>query len=150
MLREDKDHGSLIGILLSDSVNQIFDESKNKGAEVTEAEQNSDHEIPGEEEHESASKHHSDHQLELNHPTEPTSVTDHDTETEKDGSNQGYQPLVIAAQCLQPPAEPNASFSDSKGNAYELKDGPTLQPGTDKSCFLYAQKQAIPAQELAE
>jgi len=150
MLREDEDHGSLIGILLSDSVNHIFDESKNKGAEVTEAEQNSDHEIEGEEEQESASKYHSGHQLELNHPTSLSSVTDHDTKTKKNRSNQGHQPLAIAAQRLQPPAEPNASFDECQGNAYESKDGPNLQPGNDKSCFLYAQKQAIPAQELTE
>lgn len=102
MLREDEDHGSLIGILLSDSVNEIFDESKNKGTEVTEAGRNSDHETEGEEEQESALKYHSGHQLELDHLIEPSPVIEHDTETKKNGPDQGHQSLAVTGQCLQP------------------------------------------------
>lgn len=150
MLREDEDHGSLIGILLSDSVNEIFDESKNKGTEVTEAGRNSDHETEGEEEQESALKYHSGHQLELDHLIEPSPVIEHDTETKKNGPDQGHQSLAVTGQRLQPLAEPNASCEDRQGNAYESKDGPNLQPEINKSCFLHAQKRSLSVQELTE
>ena len=148
MLREDEDHGSLIGILVSDSVNQIFDESKNKGTEVTDAERNSGRETEGEEEQESALKYHSGHQLELDHPLEPSPVADHDTKTKE--PNQGHQSLAIAEQRLQPSVEPNVSCEDRQGNAYELKDGPNLQPETDKPYFLHVPNPSLSAQELTE
>ena len=149
-LREDEDHGHLIGILLSDSVSQIFDESKDKGTKVTEAEQNSDHETEVEEEQESALKYHSGHHLELNHLIEPSPVTDHGTDTKKNEPNQGHRPLAIAEQRLQPSAKPNASCEDRQGKAYESKDGPNLQPDTEKSCFLHAQKPSLSAQGIEE
>lgn len=44
ILKQDEDHGSLIGVLLSESVTQIFDRNGEKDAEVTRGDLSSDHE----------------------------------------------------------------------------------------------------------
>ena len=150
MLREDEDHGSLIGMLLSDCVNQIFDEGTNKGTEGAEADQDSDHDTEGEEEQESAGKYHSGHESEVDHPIELNLVNSRDNDIKKDEPNDSHQPLALAEKGPEPLAEPSTSGENRQVNAYESNDGPGLQPETEGPSFLHVPNSSISAQDPAE
>jgi len=91
MLREDKDQGSLIGALLSQSVKQIFDKSENKKPEATGAELNSDQEIEQEEGHEPAIGHKTTHPVKPDLLLEVDPGSTHDTVLEKREPQPTYQ-----------------------------------------------------------
>ena len=91
MLRQDKDQGSLIGALLSQSVKQIFDKSENKKPEATGAELNSDQEIEQEEDHEPAIGHKTTHPVKPDLLLEVDPGSTHDTVLEKREPQPTYQ-----------------------------------------------------------
>ena len=110
MLREDKDYGSFIGILLSRSVNQIFDKSKNDEAEVAEVERSLDSESKEEKEQELVAEHDIDH-VDLDIPFKANFGVNHDLKSENLELKSKYPSSLEAEQCvlLSPSTEDDGS-----------------------------------------
>ena len=140
MLREDEDHGSFIGVLLLNSVKQIFDKSENKEPEGTEPERSSDHETEEEEEQEHAVKYDRVHQGELGLPIEAKALSHHGTESEKHGSKPDHQSLVNAEERVQPSARPSVGRETNPHNEHELHVGRDLLSESRQPSTLHPQQ----------
>lgn len=124
-LREDKDYGSLIGILLSESVDHIFERSKNDELEPIEVERDLAFETTEEKNQEPAVNHEMTHQVKLNLPVKSNSSASHDLELEKcePGLKSDCQSLPDAQQCAPPsPSTEIETWHETEATGWEIKD----------------------------
>lgn len=105
MLKEDKDQGSLIGGLLSQSIEHILGNSEKQELDVTEAEPTLDHETGAKEEHDHidhSGKDDSCHPAHLDLSNSEHLVFECNTELETHESKSDHQPLAETLQPVQP------------------------------------------------
>ena len=94
MLREDKEHGSLISGLLSRSVEHIFGEPEKQETDVTEAEPSSEYETEAKEEREHGRNADSGHRAEHDLSNREQSASDHIAGPEMHDSKPDHQQLA--------------------------------------------------------
>jgi len=117
MLREDKDHGSLIGGLLSTSIKHILGELERQAPEAAEAEPSSDHETEAKEEQEHVETDDLIHQADLQLSPKEQSASDRNTEPETHESKPGHQAYVQTLHPVQPlPDMSSGSQVQEEGN----------------------------------
>lgn len=122
MLREDKDYSSLIGVLLTHSVKQIFDESKHKEFEGKDAERSSDCESEELEGQEPDINHRTTDPIEPNLSVEASPGPTHGTALKRE-LKSGYESVVEAG-----PGLPRSADLSTEGEAYH-KEGYQFEVG---------------------
>lgn len=143
MLKEDKDHGSLIGGLLSTSIKHIFKKLDQQELELTEAEASSDYETDAKEGQEHPGELDLGYQAELQSSTKTHVAIDHDTELELPESKAAQQPFDKTLHGVQ--SLPDMS-ADSRIRIEQVHDG--LHPEVRRLSTLESQRIADPESEL--
>lgn len=129
MLKEDKDQASLIGGLLSQSIEHILGNSEKQELDVTEAEPTSDHETGAKEEHEHSGKDDPCHHAHLDPSNSEHLVFQCNTELETHESKSDHQPPAETLHSVQPLPD---TGSESQIQKEANQDGPhpeIWQPG---------------------
>ncbi|MCJ1247646.1 hypothetical protein MMC30_004861 [Trapelia coarctata] len=124
MLKEDKDYGSLIGVLLSQSVDGIFDRAKTEEPGNTDVGRTSTHETEEEHEQETDAMKETAHKVEDEFLIEVEAHSTHDLNFEGKESRLGYQSANEAQQGLF------ASSSAEDESWYEQRPG--LKPKSSR------------------
>ena len=121
MLREDKDYGSLIGSLLSQSVDQIFDKVKEDTSEPSEPEQNSAP-VTDEKNEEPNLNDETIHKAKSNFLIEAKFIASQYLELEKVEPSPGHQSLKTAQSAPSSPCTDSEALYESKDSERETRD----------------------------
>lgn len=134
MLREDKDYGSLIGSLLSQSVDQIFDKVKEDTSEPSEPEQNFAP-VTNEKKEEPILNHEKIHKAKSDFFIEAKSLAGQHLELEKFEPSLGYWLLKTAQSAPSSPCIDGEALYESKDSERETRDLVSKKPEATQEVY---------------